>query len=232
MSFLHISPSCRCLNFIILYCCEIFLGLSSHLSSPSLLAFVLCLEQWAFHLPLSFAIMPLCLLFSCSPCPFIPFTVCMHTLLRLCLPWLTPCLPSVCRSPFWPCSLPFTHSSAISLFYRMSQVQAWTLGPSVTCGKSFQKKLKENVLLYSPLTGKSLTLTNSSWCIQSAFILSWVYYSTFWLTGVANYCVQRLLVWLFVFPYTCQHGRVWGTVRPSCHHGERTVQVSGLPAAH
>lgn len=95
-----------CLNFTILYYCEIFFGLSSHLSSPSLLAFVLCLEQWAFHLSLSLAIMPLCLLFSYYPCPFIPFTVCMHlTLLQLYLPWLTLCFPSVCPSPFWPCSL-------------------------------------------------------------------------------------------------------------------------------
>lgn len=74
----------------ILYCCEIFLGLSSHLSLPSLLAFVLWLEQWVSHLPLSFAIMPLCLLSSCSLCPFILITACMHlTPLPHCLRWLT-----------------------------------------------------------------------------------------------------------------------------------------------
>lgn len=117
-SFLPSGPLSITLFLIltILYCCEIFLGFSSHLSSPSLLAFVLCLEQWVFHLPLSFAIMPLCLLSSCSLCPFIPFTVCMHlTLLRHCLHRLTPCFLSVCPSPFLSCCLLCTHSPAIFL---------------------------------------------------------------------------------------------------------------------
>lgn len=41
----------------------------------------------------------------------------------------------------------------------MSQVRAWTLEPSVTCGKSFRKRWKENALLYSPHTGKKHTHT-------------------------------------------------------------------------
>lgn len=182
----------------ILYCCEIFLGLSSHLSSTSLLAFVLWLEQWVFHLLLSFAIMPLCLLSSCSLCPFILITACMHlTLLRHCLRWLTPYFLSMCHLDL-NLVLLFSLTLLPSFcFYRMNQVRAWTLGPSVTCGKSFLKKWKENVLLYSPLTGKSLMhvpFFTLSWFSQVNYIWCNVEHTeitvVFWLTAaVANYHV-------------------------------------------
>lgn len=69
-------------------------------------------------------------------------------------------------SRFEPCSPLFSHSPPSFCFYRMNPVRAWTLGPSVTCGKSFLKKWKENVLSYSPLTGKGLMHVNF-------FTLSW-----------------------------------------------------------
>lgn len=83
---------------------------------------------------------------------------------RLYAPHTVETLPSLVNPLFslnvssWsePWSPLFSQSLPSFCFYRMNQVRAWTLGPSVTYGKSFQKKWKENVLLYSPLTGKSL----------------------------------------------------------------------------
>lgn len=82
----------------------------------------------------------------------------------------------------------------------MNQARAWTPGPSVTCGKLFLKKWKENVLLYSPLTGKSHTCViffTLSWFNQVNDIWCDVEHtgstlSAFWLTaGAANCCVLK-----------------------------------------
>ena len=96
---------------------------------------------------------------SYSPCPRFPFAFCMHcTLLAMhCLPPLTPCLPLVSLSWFQPSSLSFILLHSFSFLAppsrRMSPALAWTLAPSVTCGKSSPRKWKENVLWSSPLTG-------------------------------------------------------------------------------
>lgn len=126
------------------------MSLSSLLALP---VFFASLYQWAFHLPFYFVIIPLHVPFLvCCACLFpSPSVWALFATHRL--PGLTSCVPLICCLDF-DLPLCLSHILPSSCLHRMSPALAWTLTPSVTCGKSFLRKWKENVLWSSPLTGK------------------------------------------------------------------------------
>lgn len=134
----------------------VFLTVYVFISSLTFSYFAFC----DFGAPISLPILQLCIcvysfLFVLSlffPSPTVCTEHCLqHTALLnellvsplISLPWFQPLY-------FSHILLSFCHLSPLR---RMSRVLAWTLAPSVTCGKSSLKKWKENVPWSSPLTG-------------------------------------------------------------------------------